>query len=95
MMCMNKLMPLNDREKLLFHILSFLITASLAPNMTKTDVENLIVMIRKERCRSLSDKQVVELKEDVTMEFLLSKPMYEEKAHDIVNEFSRNFKEYM
>ena len=86
---------LSEREKLLFHMLSFLITASLAPNMTKADVEQLVIMIRKERCRKLSDKEVLDLKEDLTMEFLLSKPMYEEKAHDIVNEFSRNFKEYI
>ena len=94
MVCVIKLM-LSEREKLLFHMLSFLITASLAPNMTKADVEQLVIMIRKERCRKLSDKEVIDLKEDLTMEFLLSKPMYEEKAHSIVSEFSRNFKEYM
>jgi len=94
-MCVNKLMSLSEREKLLFHMLSFLTTATLAPDMTKEDVGNLLVMIRKERCRKLSDKQVHELKEDLTMEFLLSKPMYEEKAQEIVNEFGRNFKEYL
>ena len=88
-------MPLSEREKLLFHMLSFLTTATLAPNMTREDVGNLLVMIRKERCRKLSDQQVMDLKEDLTMEFLLTKPMYEEKAHEILEEFSRNFKEYI
>jgi len=63
--------------------------------MTKEDVGNLLVMIRKERCRKLSDKQVIELKEDLTMEFLLSKPMYEEKAHELVERFGKNFSEYI
>jgi len=88
-------MPLSEREKLLFHMLSFLTTATLSPDMTKEDVGNLLVMIRKERCRKLSDKQVIELKEDLTMEFLLSKPMYEEKAHELVERFGKNFSEYI
>jgi len=88
-------MSLSEREKLLFHMLSFLTTATLSPDMTKEDVGNLLVMIRKERCRKLSDKQVIELKEDLTMEFLLSKHVYEEKAHELVERFGKNFSEYL
>jgi len=86
---------LSEREKLLFHMLSFLTTASVSPDMSKKDVVDLILLVRKDRCRQLSDQEVKEVKDDIEIEFLQSRDMYDERIHDIVVNFENGFKEYL
>ena len=68
---------LNDRERMLLH---FCCTTTIAkitgiPHRNVI-VENMIEDIRKNRCRSLSDGEIVSLLEDINEEMLAGRNMF-------------------
>ena len=68
---------LNDREKLILHFCCTITIAKLTglPHRD-TIVEKMISDIRKERCRSLSEKDVISLLDEINEEMLGGKNMF-------------------
>ena len=69
---------LNDREKLILHFCCSMTIAKITgiPDH-KSIVEKMVEDIRKNRCRSLSTDDVIELLDEVNEEMLAAKTMFQ------------------
>ena len=74
---------LTDREKLILHFVS-MITFAKMTNMSnyKQLLETMIEDIRKNRCRSLSNKDIAVLLEDVNEEMVCGRIMFQHLMGD-------------
>ena len=68
-------MTLNDRERFILHLVALLTMQHFG--MFK-DKDKLHDIVRKNRCRTLSEKDVAKIFEDIQEEMLLGKYVYEE-----------------
>ena len=76
---------LSDREKLVLHFCCSMTIAKLTglPNH-KVVVEKMVQDIRKNRCRSLSEENVVELLDEVNEEMMSGRMMFQHLTDDTV-----------
>ena len=74
---------LTDREKLILHFCCSMTIAKMTgmPNYKET-LETMVKDIRKNRCRSLSNKDVAELLEDVNEEMVCGRIMFQHLIGD-------------
>ena len=68
-------MTLSDREKFILHLVALMTMQHFG--MFK-DKEGLHELVRKNRCRRLTEKDVSEIFDDIQEEMLLGKTVYEE-----------------
>ena len=68
-------MALNDREKFIMHMATVMTLSAMGDSL---DIRLLQRVMRKNRCRKLTDKQVNELFEDIKEEVLNGRAVYEE-----------------
>ena len=68
---------LNDREKMVLHFCCFMTIAKMTGVANKDDlIEKMIKDIRKNRCRSLSEKDVGKLLDEVNEEMVGGRNMF-------------------
>jgi len=68
-------MSLNERERLLMHLITVMTLSSMGDPVDITLVQK---EIRKNRCRNLTDKDVAQIWEDMKEEVLNGRAVYEE-----------------
>ena len=85
-------MTLNDREKFIMHMATVMTLSAMGDSI---DIRLLQRVMRNNRCRKLTDKEVNELWEDIKEEVLNSKSVYEEMIanfgmdHDMLKRFDK------
>ena len=74
---------LTDREKLILHFVCMITNAKMTnmPNYKET-LETMVKDIRKNRCRSLSNKDIAVLLEDVNEEMVWGRIMFQHLMGD-------------
>ena len=82
---------LNDREKLILHFCCTITIAKLTDLLHRdTIVKKMISDIRKERCRSLSEEDVISLLDEINEEMIGGKNMFahliDERHPDLTDE---------
>ena len=76
---------LNDREKLILYFVSMLTIAKMTNvHNHKQVLETMIEDVRKNRCRSLSEKDVIELLDEVNEEMVGGKVMFQHLIGDTI-----------
>ena len=77
---------LSDREKLILHFVSMITIAKMTnmPNY-KQLLETMIEDIRKNRCRSLSNKDIAVLLEEVNEEMVCGRIMFQHLMRDTIS----------
>jgi len=68
-------MALNDREKFIMHMITVMTLSSLGDPI---DIRLVQTEIRKNRCRKLTDKDVIQIWDDMKEEVLNGRAVYEE-----------------
>lgn len=75
-------MTLNERERFIYHtttLMTLQLMRKHKTNMTKNEMMDLISLIKKNRCRKLSDYDINNIYDDIEEEIILSGVVYDMK----------------
>lgn len=78
-------MTFSEREKFIYHAATLMTMKIMARenNLTPINVQRLISLIKNNRCRQLTDKNLDDIYDDIEEEVLLASAVYELKDGEV------------
>ena len=78
-------MTLTEREKFIYHAATLMTMKIMSKeyNLVPIDVQKLISLIKNNRCRKLTEKNLDEIYDDIEEEVLLANSVYELKDGEV------------